>query len=324
MKAVVVNSPDGAGELRIASVPVPRPQANHALVRVRAASVGRVDIGIRSGPSVAEFPVVIGLEAAGDVVMVGSGVTECSPGDRVLVLSSSMGRTRPGGCADYVVVPAAELHAIPDNVSYAASVSVGRPFSTAWTALFREGALSSSHRVAIVGAADPVGIAALQICRWKGNPVVAISSGRHAQRLQAIGATRVVSQSAPNLPDHVKAGLGGQGASLVVNTLGEALAASQDMLDIEGRLIFTTGGAAQLLDTRRLVELRARVIGSADGSDASDVRHIHKLLGEATFLPVIDSIFPMTQANEAHRRARSETVFGAVLLVPDDMFESAQ
>jgi len=324
MKAVVVHSPGNAEELRVAKVPVPRPGPNQVLVRVQAASVGPIDIGIRSGSIPAGLPFVIGSDVAGDVILVGAGVTDCSRGDRVLVLSDSIGRTRPGGYADYVVVPCADLHPIPDNVSYVSSATVGRPFSTAWTALFRDGHMRINQRVAIVGAADPVGIAAIQICSWKENQVIAVSNGRHAQRLQAIGATRVVSQSAPNLPDHVKAGLGGRGASVVVNVLGEGLDVSLEMLDLQGRLVVTSGGTPQRLNTRRMVELLVHVIGSAAAPDAADVRHIHKLLSESTFLPVIDSIYPLSKAGPAHRRAASEAVFGAVLLVPDHLYRSAE
>jgi NADPH:quinone reductase-like Zn-dependent oxidoreductase len=324
MNAVVVRSPGDAEELRAAPVPVPRPGNRQVLVRVQAALIGPTDIGIRSGSIPAVLPLVIGSDVSGDVVLVGPGVTDCSPGDRVLVLSDSIGRISHGGYADYLVVPSADLHPIPENVSYLSSAAVGRPFSTAWTALFRDGRMGINERVAIVGAADPVGIAAVQICRWKKNPVIAVSNGRHAQRLQAIGATRVVSQSAPNLPDHVKAGLGHRDASLVVNVLGEALAASLEMLDVQGRLVVTTGGVPQMLDTHRLIELQAQIVGSTGGTDATDVSHIHKLLSEATFLPVIDSIYPLSQVGQAHRRAESEDTFGAVLLIPDHLYRSAK
>ena len=324
MNAVVVHSPGDAEELRAAPVPVPRPGPRQVLVRVQAALIGPTDIGIRSGSIPAVLPLVIGSDVSGDVVLVGPGVTDCSPGDRVLVLSDSIGRISHGGYADYLVVPSADLHPIPDNVSYLSSAAVGRPFSTAWTALFPDGRMGINERVAIVGAADPVGIAAVQICRWKKNPVIAVSNGRHAQRLQAIGATRVVSQSAPNLPDHVKAGLEDRSASVVVNVLGEALDASLEMLDVRGRLVVIKGGAPQRLNTRRMVALQAHVIGSAAAADADAVRHIHKLVGESTFFPVIDSIYPLSHANQAHRQAESESGFGAVLLIPDHLYRSAE
>jgi len=309
--------------MRVVGVPVPRPGPDQVLVRVHAATVSPVDMEIRSGLTPAGFRFPVGSDVAGDVVLVGAGVTERSPGDRVLVLNGSVGSPRSGGYADYVVVPATDLHPIPDNVSFISSASVGRSFSTAWTALLRDGRLGANERVVVIGAADPVGVAAIQIGRWKGSQVVAVSNGRHAQRLQAVGATRVVSQSAPDLPGHIRTGLGNEGASVVVNVLGAALAVSLEILEAHGRLIFIRGGVPQALDVRRLIELQAQLIGSAAPIDAVDMHHIHKLLSDSTFLPVIDAIYPFSQAGRAHRRAADEANFGAVLLVPDHFYRSA-
>ncbi len=310
--------------MQVIGVPIPRPGPGEVLVRVHAATVSPLDIGMRSGANTVDLPFPVGSDVAGDVVLVGPGVTECSPGDRVLALVDALGRPRPGGCADYVVVPAADLHPIPDRVSFISSASVGRAFSRAWTGLIRDGRLAMNERVVVVGAADLVGIAAVQICRWKEGSVIAVSNGRHAKRLQALGATRVISQSAPNLPDHVRVGLGKRNASLVVNVRGMALPDSLEMLDVHGRLVVMGGATPQMLDVRRLVESQAQVIGSVGNTDAADVHHIHKLLGEAVFLPVIDSIYPLSEAVPAYQRAESEEAFGAVVLVPDYLFRSRE
>ncbi len=324
MNAAVLHSPGNSEEMHITALPVPRPGPGQVLLRVNAALVSPTDLENLSGSTSANSPSVPGSDVAGEVILVGAGVTECSPGDRVLVMSESAGRTRPGGYAEYVVVSAAELHSIPDNVSFISSASAGRAFSRAWTALFHDARLGTLERVAVIGAADPIGIAAIQICRWKGSSVVTVSNGRHAKRLNAIGATRVVSQSAPNLADHVRAGLGRRGATVVLSVYGRALPSSIEMLDRKGRLVMTGGGDPQLVDVRRLVETQAHVIGSTALIDSVDVHHILKLLSEATFLPVIDSIYPLSQAGEAHRRAKSEVTFGAVLLVPDYLYRSAE
>lgn len=322
MNAVVMRSPGDPGALHTTRVPILRPSQGQVLVRVHAATVDRRDLSIRSDAVPIGLPLVPGSDAAGEVVLVGPGVTECSPGDRVVVVSNSMGRTGMGGCAEYVTVAAFDVHPIPDNVSFVSSASVGRGFSAAWAALFQAGRLGHNERVAVIGAAHLTGIAAVQICRGKGSKVIAVSDGRHAQRLTALGATRVISQSAPNLADHVKAGFDGQGATVAINVVGTALAASVEMLDRHGRLILTNGGDPQPLDVRRLVEQTAQVIGATNQIDALDVHHVLKLLSEATLVPVIDSIFPLSEAAEAHWRAESELTFGAVLLVPDHLYRS--
>lgn len=103
-----------------------------------------------------------------------------------------------------------------------------------------------------------------------------------------------------------------------------ALPDSLEMLDVHGRLVVMGGATPQMLDVRRLVESQAQVIGSVGNTDAADVHHIHKLLGEAVFLPVIDSIYPLSEAVPAYQRAESEEAFGAVVLVPDYLFRSRE
>ena len=109
-----------------------------------------------------------------------------------------------------------------------------------------------------------------------------------------------------------------------MNVLGEVLDASLEMLDARGRLVVIRGGAPQRLNTRRMVALQAHVIGSAPAADADAVSQILKLVGESTFFPVIDSIYPLSQASQAHRQAESGSGFGAVLLIPDHLYRSAE
>jgi NADPH2:quinone reductase len=310
------------GVLSTAHVPVPRPGQGQVLVRVHAAPISLQDLSIRSGENRAALPLVPGSDAAGDVVLVGPGVTEWSRGDRVIVVGDPPGRPQPGAYADYLSASAADLALIPDNVSFLSSASVVRTFSTAWSALLQDGRLGMNERVVVVGAADPIGIAVVQICRWKGSKVIAVSNGRHAPRLGALGATRVISESAPDLSAHVATALEERGATVVINLTGSQLPASAEMLDQNGRLVLTKGDTPQLLDVQLLVDRQAQVIGSAARIDTADVNHILKLLSEATFLPVIDSIYPLSQAVDAHRRAASEQTFGAVILVPDHLHRS--
>ena len=323
MNAVLMSSSGNPDVLHMTSLPVPRPTDGEVLVRVHAAGVSSVDLSIRSGETPTELPQIPGSDPAGQVLLVGPGVTEWSPGDRVVATGDSLGRHRPGGYAEYLTVPAADLHSLPSNVSFLSSAVVGKTFATAWTALSHHARLDTRERVAVIGGADPTGIAAVQISRWKGSKVIAIADGRHARRLGALGATRVVSQSAADLADRVTAGLDGQAATVVVNVTGKTLPASMQMLDEHGRLVLTRAADPQLLDVQLLVDRRARVIGSANRIDSADMDHILKLLGEGTFVPVIDSIYPLSKVREAHHRAESEQTFGAVL-VPDYLYLSGE
>jgi NADPH:quinone reductase-like Zn-dependent oxidoreductase len=322
MNAIVMRTPGDPDVLRATRVPVPRPGKDQVLLRVRAAVVTQPVI--RSGKSPAIIPTFPISDASGEVILVGRGVTGWSRGHRVIAVGDSIGRIQPGRCADYLVVSSGDLHAIPDNVSFLGAVSVGRTFAAAWSALVEDGRLGLTERAVVIGAAHPIGIAAVQICRWRDSPVIAVANGRHAPRLGALGTTRTISQSAPDLAGHVIAGLGGRPANVVLNVTGEKLSESLQMLDRHGRLVLTSGGGPRPLDLHLLVDRHAHVMGSSARVDEVDISHILELLSEGTFLPVIDSIFPLSHATRAHQRTESPEVFGSVLLVPDHLFQSTQ
>ena len=322
MNAVVMRTPGDPDVLRATRVPVPRPGEDQVLLRVHAAAVAQPVI--RSGKTPAVIPTLPGSEASGEVILVGRGVTRWSRGHRVVAVGDSISRNQPGTYADYLMVSSKDLHAIPDNVSFLGAVSVGRAFATAWSALIEDGRLGMNERAVVIGAAHPIGIAAVQICRWRDSPVIAVANGRHAPRLGALGATRTISRSAPDLAGHVIAGLGARPANVVLNVTGEKLSESLQMLHRHGRLVLTSGGHPQPLDLNLLVDRNAHVMGSSARVDEADISHILKLLSEGTFIPVIDSIFPLSQAARAHQRTESPGVFGAVLLIPDHLYQSTE
>ncbi len=324
MNVVVMQSPGDPGVLAVARAPVPRPGEGQVLIRVQAIAVSSRDLLIRSGRKPHALPDLFGSDAAGEVIVVGRGVTDWSRGDRVIAVGDSIPRTPRGAYSDYQAISSADLQSIPDNVSFLSAASVGRTFATAWVAIFGDGRFGMNERVVVIGADQPTGIAAVQICRWKDSTVIAVANGRHAPRLAALGVTRSISQSAPDLADHVSAGLDAQRATAVINISGSALSDSLRMLDRDGRLVLTGGGDPQPLDIELLVDRQAHVIGASRRVDTTDLNHILKLLGEGTFIPVIDSIFPLSQAARAHQRAEAPQAFGTVLLVPDHLYDLAE
>lgn len=311
MNAILSPAAGDASDVHTVLVPVPRPRRGGVLVRTRAVDLSTSGASRR-------------WSLSGEVVLVGSGVTEWSRGDRVVAIAKDPqgGQRRLG--ADFVVLPAAELHAIPTNVSFLSAAAVAHSFATAWEALFHRGRLGFAERVVVIGASHPAGLAAVQISRWRNCQVVVVADGHQAPRLRALGADRVVSQSAPNLPDHVTAGLGGHRATVVVDVVGAALQPSQRLLDHEGRLVLTAPSEPQLVDTDLLINRRVQILGSGARFDTVDLRHIFKLLSNGIFIPVIDSIHRFSGAAQAFRKAGSADRIGSVLLVPDDLFRSEE
>lgn len=325
MQAMAIPRHGGPHVLDQVEVPVPRPAAGEVLVRVRACSVSRLDLSIRKGwLAPPRLPHVLGTELVGEIVIAGPGVSDWAAGDRVIAIGEDLGRNRPGGYAEYATVAAGDLHLIPAQLSFTAAASVGSSFPAAWTALLKAATFrqESRERTVVIGAAEPTGTAAVQIARWKKSTVVAVADGHHARRLTALGAARVISHSASDLADRVDKALAGRGATVVINVTGARLEESLAMLAAGGRLVFTSPGQTQPLDVGRLVDRRAIIVGSSAEVDGADVQHVFKLFGEGTFIPVIDSVLPLSRASHAHQLAASASVFGNVILVPDRFFQS--
>jgi NADPH:quinone reductase-like Zn-dependent oxidoreductase len=196
---------------------------------------------------------------------------------------------------------------------------VAHPFATAWEALLHDGRLGMGERVVVIGQSNPAGPAAVQIGRWRQSRVVVVADGHQAPRLRALGADRVISRSAPNLPDHVQAGLGGEKATVVVDVAGAPLQPSLRMLGANGRLVLTAAVESQQVEVDLLIDHRIVIAGSRARFDSVELQHILKLVGDGTFVPVIDSIHPFSQVARAGLRLESVDRIGSVLLVPDDL-----
>lgn len=267
------------GTARANPVPVPRPAANEVLIRVRAVAV----------------PEAVRVDAAGmagEILLAGSH--RWSRGDRVVVLATE--RVRPGGFAEFAALPDDDLFRLPEGISFVTAAGIGPAFSRAWAALITEAQLDRGARVVILGGASPAAAAALQIARWKGARVVAVADGRHARRLTALGADRVVSHSAPDPVERITAAFDGERETLTVVAGTEY-----------GRWIATGGPVVS--------------IGDPPDGDPDALRHIFKLVGEGTLVPVIGAIFPWSEAAAAIARAGDQTNLGAVVLVPESALE---
>ncbi len=322
----------GPKVLRPQRVDRPVPGPGEVLLEVRAVSVSHTDLLIREGTVPAgPLPHIPGGEAAGLVRDTRSD--RFSVGDHVLASSDRLGRDRSGTYADFLTASAGDLYPMPAGVSFVAAAAVGRPFSSAWRALLVDGGLGASRffgareRVLISAASSGVGSAAVQIARWRGATVVAISSGNKATRLMSLGAHRVISRSAPDLGDRVVTAFGGSRASLILDLVGkDTLRESVAMLEPHGRIVCvgTLSGKLAELDAQALISKEVTIVGSAGAIEAEVMTEILRLVAEGTFHPVIDSILPLSAAASAHQRLGDMATFGRIVLVPDQVYESGR
>lgn len=343
MKAAVVHGRGGPEVISIDDVPVPEIGPNEALVRVRACGLNRMDVWARTGPpqpvfpwKEREYPVITGGDVAGEVVEVGSGVTSARPGDRVVIYGGlscgaceyclrgeqSMcpeyhifGEHTQGGFAEYVAVPAWNLEPLPESVDFVQGAAIPAGFTTAWRLVETAGQVTAGDDVLVLAAGGSVGVAAMQIALRAGARVFAgASTESKRQRAIDAGATAAVDTTQP-FSQQVLDLTGGRGVDIVVDSLGATWQESIRSLARGGRLVCcgATLDNKPVFDIRELYQ-RHRSIRGAPMGNRSEFNRVVRMVGQGLLTPIIDSVFPLDQIRDAHRRAESRESFGKIVV----------
>lgn len=299
--------------------PTPEPGPGEVRIAVQATAVNRADLVQRSGryPPPPGAPDTLGLECAGIVDAVGPGVTDRAVGDEVIALLAG------GGYAEYAVCPAS--HTLPRrSLPWSEAAGVMEVFATAWLNLKLEGQLAPGERVLLHAAASGVGTAALQLCRVWGHPVFAtVGSPEKEARCRAFGADQTHDRHTGDFGDAVKAW---GGADVVLCPVGGAyLEANAQALRRQGRLVIIglLGGREANLPLGPLLVKRLSVRGSVLRSRSIEEKNrvvsgleqqVWPLLASGEVRAVIDSVFPIEEAEAAHQRIASNQTVGKVVL----------
>ncbi|MHB8800204.1 MAG: NAD(P)H-quinone oxidoreductase [Thermoanaerobaculia bacterium] len=314
MKAIVVPSPGGPEALVLGEAPEPVLREGELLVRVRATAVNRADLLQAAGkyPPPPGESELLGLEAAGVVEGTGERVFFLLPG---------------GGYAEKVAVPRSMLMPIPDRLSFEEAAAVPEAWFTAYLNLFREGALAAGEVVLLHAAGSGVGTAAIQLAKQAGARVAAtVRSAAKAGALTELGADLVVDTTAHDFAEAVEERFGKAAVDLVLDPVGGAtLAGNVRLLSRGGRLVLiaTMGGGAAELDLRAVLTKRLRIVGStlrarplAEKADLTSafVRDVLPGFADGRFRPLIDSVFPLERAADAHRRMAANANVGKIVL----------
>ena len=217
MKAVLVERYDTIDNIALKEVDRPEPAAGQVRVKIQAASIGFVD-GLKVQglyQTKDALPFIPGTEFAGIVDAVGDGVAGFRPGEAV------MGMARSGALAEYIVVPAATLTAIPDGIAPEAAAAFRANYLTALYALAERGALKPDEILLVLGAAGGVGIAAVQVGKLLGARVIAAASTEEKRKFAADhGADATIDYTQANWRDTLKELTGDHGADVIYDPVG--------------------------------------------------------------------------------------------------------
>jgi NADPH2:quinone reductase len=324
MQAMVIREPGDPRSLELRSVATPQPVRGEVRVRVHATAVNRADLLFVRGRYVLSAdatPGVPGLEIAGVVDAVGEGVTEHAVGHRVF------GVVGGGGFAEYVVVHARRLARIPDTLTFPDAAAVPEVFTTAWDAMVDQARLVAGEHVLIHAAGSGVGTAAVQLARVIGAESIGTSrSADKLERARALGLREAIAVSGPSFAREVLDRTGGRGVDVVVELVGGAFVAEDiACLAARGRIVVigTVAGGSATIDLHALMVKRASLRGTVLGGRPIEdkilagrmlERHIVPLLENGSLRPMVDRVFPWTQAADALLLLESNATFGKVVL----------
>lgn len=345
MKALCFYEHGDLDVLQYADVPNPTPAKGKVLVQVKACALNHLDVWVRRGwPGLKlDLPHIGGSDVAGVVTKLGQGVTGWQAGDRVVVdpglvtgedeftrrgehsLSMGMhykvlGEQTQGGAAQCVAVPAANLLKMPDDWDYpqaAAPLLVGL---TAYRMLFKRADLRAGESVLIVGAGGGVNCVALQLAKWVGATVYALTSTEEKMaRATELGADVVLNyQKDPDWHKTLSKMTGRRGVDVVVDNVGQAtFHKSIRALARGGRLVTVgnTSGPKTELDIRYIFGKQISIIGSTMGSP-QDFIEVMDLVWRGVIHAPVDRILPLSEGRQGHALLESGEKFGKVVLIP--------
>ena len=332
MKAVVMHEFGGPEVLRVEEVPTPVPGPGEVLVKVHAVSVNRtLDLVVRAGTYAVTvaLPHILGVDPSGEIVALGEGVVDRRVGQRVVALPwrdgaegpfQMVGVHRPGGYADYVVLPAHALAPIPDGLGFAEATVVTRHAPQAFNLLRDRAQLKPGETVLIMGAAGGLGSAGIQVAKLMGVTVIAAAgSPERAAACLAIGADHAVDYRGEDLTEAVLALTGGRGVDVVFENIADPDLFPRAFLSLarHGRLVTagSHGGGRVMLDVKRLYLYQIAVMGSL-GSRYEDVVSSLQAAADGRFRVLVEDVLPLERVVEAHERVAARDGIGKIILSP--------
>ena len=334
MRALVLKTHGDLGNLELVrDYPIPQVVADHVVIRVRASSFNYHDLfTVKGMPGIrVPLPVIIGLDMAGEIAELGDGVSTWKIGDRVLAnpvnkKKGLMGEMLDGGMAEYCLVSADQLIAIPDKVTFAEAASLPVAYGTAHRMLVTHNTVKKGDTVLVLGASGGVGTACVILGKLLDAEVIACaSSDEKLLRLKELGAAEVVNYSKVDWSKWAVEKYGKPqrrsydgGVDVVINfTGGDTWLPSLRCIKRGGKLLVcgATAGHDPKEDLRYVWSFEINIQGSNSFYD-EDLCALMNLIQEGKMKPAIDKVVPLDQAIRGLRLLRDREIIGKVVVEP--------
>ena len=322
MTAIIAGSPGGPEVLVPVNRPVPTPGRDEVLVRVAAAGVNRPDVLQRRGvyPPPPGASDVLGLEIAGTVVATG-------PGAESLLDRKVCALVAGGGYAEYCVAPAGTCLPVPEVLKMTEAAAMPETLFTVWVNLFERGFAADGDTVLVHGGTSGIGTTAILLGKLFGLEVI-VTAGSDAKCARAveIGAAHAINYNAVDFVEEVKRITGGKGVAVVLDMVGgDYVARNIACMADDGRhvSIATQRGVSAEIPIVEIMRRRLTLTGSMlrprsllfKTMVADELaRTVWPYVEGGRLKPVIDRIFPLAEAAEAHRRMESGEHVGKIVL----------
>lgn len=325
-RAVIASRPGGPEVLQILERLRPVPGEGEMLVRVSAAGINRPDVMQRQGnyPPPPGASDILGLELAGVVESLGSGVRRFKPGNRVMALVHS------GAYAEWAVVQEASALPVPDGMSLVEAGAFPETYFTVWSNVFERAGLKPGETLLIHGGTSGIGTTALMLAKAIGAKVIVTAgSPEKCEACLKLGADGAIDYRRQDFVAVSKELTGGRGPDVILDMVGgDYIARNLEAVAVDGRIAqiaFQKGSKAEVdflpLLMKRITltgsTLRARPLAMKAKLAASLEEHVLPVLARGEARPLIDSTYPFEQVADAHARMDSDSHTGKIVLVMD-------
>ncbi len=325
MKAAVYDEGGSPEVLKYEEVPDPEIGPRDVLIRVHAVSIEGGDVLARGFGPAGPAPYCGGYLAAGEILEVGSGVTDRHVGQRVTTADNG------GSHASLRAVNSRSAWPIPDGMSFEVGACIPIPFGTADDSLFEFGKLVSGETVLIHAGASGTGLAGVQLAKRAGARVLATaSSDERLERLRAYGLDAGINYRDVDFEKAARELTDGKGPDLIVDSIGgKNLEKSLRCAAYRGRIV-AMGGAGRdpyKPDFSVIAGQNKTYVSYYQGAELmyngvrarANVARLIEEVGRGELEVVIDKRYRLSDAAAAHTYIESRQAFGRVLLIPDDL-----
>ena len=319
MKAMVLIEPRGPESLQIQEVETPHPKCGEVRVKLKTSALNRRDYWITLGkyPGI-QLPCITGSDGAGIIDDVGEGVDSSLVGQEVVLYPARewgenetsygpnfrvLGMPDQGTFAEYICTPVTDIYPKPEHLNWEQAAAVPLAGLTAWRSVVTHAEVSPGDKVLITGAGSGVSTFAILWCLNLGAEVYVTSSSRekidHAKRLGVAGGENYKDSDCYQKLKKLSGGF----HTVIDSAGGEAINSILDTLLPAGRYIFfgaTLGNASKGLSMGKLFFNHTRIQGTTMGSNA-EFSAMLDFLCEKKIKPIVDSVFPLSEAVKAHK-----------------------